>query len=181
VANVLIGADLLAHFGLLVHCRNSRLLDRTTSLSAPDHAAPTSIPSVKSIGSSAPLIDLLAKFPALTRPTGVHREVRHTTVHHIRTTPGPPVTSRPRRLALNRLTVAKAEFVAMLRAAPHAAPKGPGLQHSTWSPRKTTVDDLAGITEPSTPGPSLTATPSGTSTTTHTTWQAVLSSLRSNW
>jgi hypothetical protein len=27
---------------------------------------------------------------------GVQREVRHNTVHNIRTTPGPPVTRRPR-------------------------------------------------------------------------------------
>jgi hypothetical protein len=111
----IIGADLLAHFGLLVDCRNSRLLHGTTSLSALGNAAPTSIPSVKTIGSRAPLNDLLAQFPALTRPTGIHREVRHNTVHHIRTTPGPPVTSRPRRLAPDRLTVAKAEFDVMLR------------------------------------------------------------------
>jgi hypothetical protein len=41
--------------------------------------------------------------------------VRHNTVHHIRTIPGPPVTFRPRRLAPDRLAIAKAEFGAMLR------------------------------------------------------------------
>jgi hypothetical protein len=41
--------------------------------------------------------------------------VRHNTVHHIRTAPGQPVTCRPRRLALERLAVAKAEFEAMVR------------------------------------------------------------------
>jgi hypothetical protein len=41
--------------------------------------------------------------------------VRHNTVHHIRTIPGPPVTCRPRRLAPDRLEIAKAEFEAMLR------------------------------------------------------------------
>jgi hypothetical protein len=127
--------NLLSHFGLLVDCRNNRLLDGTTCLSAPDNSTPTSIPSVKTIGSSVPLNDSLAEFPQLTGPTGIHREVRHNTVHHIRTIPGSSVTSRPRSLAL-----AKAEF--------NAAPKGPGLQNSTWSPRNTTVGDLAGITEP---------------------------------
>jgi hypothetical protein len=40
--------------------------------------------------------------------------VRHSTVHHIRTVPGPPVTCRPRRLAPDRLAIAKAKFDAML-------------------------------------------------------------------
>ena len=110
----IIGADLLAHFDLLVDCRNNRLLDGTTSLSAPGHAAPTSIPSVKTIGSIVHL-NILAEFLQLTRPTANHRKVRHNTVHHIRTTPGPPVSSQPHRLAPDKLTVAKAEFDAMLR------------------------------------------------------------------
>jgi hypothetical protein len=57
----------------------------------------------------------LSEFPDLIRPTGVQREVRHNTAHNIRTTPGPPVTYRPRRLAPDRLAIAKAEFDAMLR------------------------------------------------------------------
>ena len=110
-----IGVDLLAHFGLLVDCRNNCLLDGTTSLSAPSHAVPTPILSIKTIGSSASLNDILSQFPELTRPTVIHREVRHNTVHHIMTTPCSPVTIRPRRLAPDRLTVAKAEFDAILR------------------------------------------------------------------
>lgn len=82
-----IGLDLLAHFRLLVDCRNNRFLDETTSLSASDQAAPISTPSVKTIGSSAPINDLLAKLPELTRPTGIHRQLRHNTVYHIRPRP----------------------------------------------------------------------------------------------
>jgi hypothetical protein len=39
VTQPLIGADFLSHYGLLVDCRNSRLLDGVTSLSAPAQAA----------------------------------------------------------------------------------------------------------------------------------------------
>jgi hypothetical protein len=39
VTQPLIGADFLSHFGLLVDCRNNRLLDGVTSLSAPAQAA----------------------------------------------------------------------------------------------------------------------------------------------
>jgi hypothetical protein len=58
---------------------------------------------------------ILAEFPDLTRPAGVQCEVRHNTVHHIRATPGPPVTYRPRRLAPDRIATAKAEFDTMLQ------------------------------------------------------------------
>ena len=55
------------------------------------------------------------RVPDLTRPSGVPREVRHNTIHHIKTTPGPPVSCRPRRFAPDRLAIAKAEFDAMLK------------------------------------------------------------------
>jgi hypothetical protein len=41
--------------------------------------------------------------------------VQQNTIHHIRTTPGPPVACSPRRLALDCKAVAKAEFNTMLR------------------------------------------------------------------
>jgi hypothetical protein len=111
----IIRVDLLSHFGLLVDCRCNQLLDGVTTLFAPAQPARISMPSIKVISGGTPVDNLLAEFPELTRPTGIQREVRHNTVHHVRTTPGPPVTCRPRRLAPDRLTVAKAEFDAMLR------------------------------------------------------------------
>jgi hypothetical protein len=115
VQTPIIDVDLFAHFGLLVDCRNNRLLDGTTSLSSQARTAHTFIPSVKTIGGGAPMDDLLAEFPHLTRSAVIPRDVRYNTVHHIRTTPGPPVTCRPRCLAPDRLDIAKAEFDAMLR------------------------------------------------------------------
>ena len=70
---------------------------------------------MKTIGGTAPVDELFAEFPDLARPSGVRREVRHNTVHHINTTPGPPVSCRPRRLAPDRLAIAKTEFDAMLK------------------------------------------------------------------
>jgi hypothetical protein len=40
---------------------------------------------------------------------------RHNTVHHINTTPGPPISSQPRRLAPDRLKIVKDEYDAMLQ------------------------------------------------------------------
>jgi len=111
----IIGVDLLSYYGLLIDCRNNHLLDGVTSLSTPDLTAPPSVPSVKVIAGCTPTDSLLEEFPELTNPTGIHREVRYNTTHHIRTTPSPPVARRPRRLAPDRMAVAKAEFDAMLR------------------------------------------------------------------
>jgi hypothetical protein len=116
VTNPFIGANFLPHYGFLVDCRNNGLLDSVTSLSVPAQAASLLVPSVKVITGGSAIDSLLSEFPDLTRPT-VQSEVRHRIVHHmrtIRTTPGPPVTFRPCRLAPDRLAIAKAEFNAML-------------------------------------------------------------------
>jgi hypothetical protein len=63
-----IGVDFLSHFGLLVDCRNNRLLDGTTLLSVQAQEASTLIPSVKTIIGDTPIGSLLAEFPDLTRP-----------------------------------------------------------------------------------------------------------------
>jgi cleavage and polyadenylation specificity factor subunit 1 len=115
VTHPIIGVDFLLHFGRLVDCRNNRVLDGVTLLSAPAQAASSQVPSVKTITGGTPVDNLLAEIPDLTRPAGVEREVRHSTIHHIRMVPGSPVTCPPRRLAPDRLAVAKAEFDAMLQ------------------------------------------------------------------
>jgi cleavage and polyadenylation specificity factor subunit 1 len=115
VTHPLIGVDFLSHFGLLVDCRNNRLLDGVTSLSAPAQAASSQIPSVKNITGGIPNDSLLAEFQDLIHPAGVQGEVHHSTVHHIGMIPGSSVTCRPRRLAPERLAIAKAEFDAILR------------------------------------------------------------------
>jgi hypothetical protein len=66
------------------------------------------------IAGDTPPDSLLEGFPDLTKPTGIHREVRHNTTHHICTTPSPPVACPPCHLAPDRLAIAKAKFDAML-------------------------------------------------------------------
>jgi hypothetical protein len=110
VTHPIIGVDYLSHFGLLVECQKNLLMDGITSLSVPAEGANALVLSVKTITDSTPIDSILAEFPDLTRPAGVQREVRHNNLHHIGTTPGPLVTCRPRRLAPDRLAIAKAEF-----------------------------------------------------------------------
>ena len=114
VTKPIIGVDFLSHFSLLVDTRNQRLVDGITSLTAAASVSKQPAQSVKTISGDSSSYPLLAEFPELTRPSGVQRDIKHSTVHHIRTTPGPPVSSRPRRLDPERLSIAKAEFAAML-------------------------------------------------------------------
>ncbi|GFX08951.1 uncharacterized protein TNCV_4165301 [Trichonephila clavipes] len=111
----IIGSDFLAHFGLLPDCKHKLLLDRITSLSVRRQSTCHSMLSIKIIsGESTPYDHILKEYPTLARPAGTLRNVYHSTVHHIRTTPGPPVFCRPRRLTPERLKIAKAEFEAMV-------------------------------------------------------------------
>ncbi|GFX67303.1 retrovirus-related Pol polyprotein from transposon 17.6 [Trichonephila clavipes] len=63
---------------------------------------------------STPYDHILKEYQTLTRPAGTLRYVSHSTVHHIRTTPGPPVLCRPRRIAPERIKIAKAGFEALV-------------------------------------------------------------------
>jgi hypothetical protein len=110
----IIVVDLLGNFGLLVVCRNNRILDGITSLSAPAQTASPLFPSLKCFGGNAPVYDFFAEFPDLARHSAFRREVHHNTVHHLNKTPGPPVSCRPRRIPPDRLAIAKALFDAML-------------------------------------------------------------------
>ncbi len=56
---------------------------------------------------------LLADYPELTRPVYQHATIKQNVTHCIETT-GPPVAARPRHLAPDRHSVAKAEFDHML-------------------------------------------------------------------
>lgn len=132
----IIGADLMSYYGLLVDCRNKRLLDSVTSLSTPAFFKSCGAQSIKAITGVSEFHKLLAEYPDLTKPSGIFREVKHSTVHYIRTIPGPPVFCRPRRLAPDRLKIAKGQFDEMLfdgtvrrsdspwSSALHLAPKG---------------------------------------------------------
>ncbi|BHF62508.1 hypothetical protein SprV_0200549000 [Sparganum proliferum] len=116
VPTAILGADFLAAFDLLVDCRQLRLHDRATTLTVkgfPPSSASNQL-SVLDPNPDCPFRRLLAKYPTLTKPHFSDTSFPHDIVHHIKTT-GPPVLSRPRRLAPARLAAAKAEFDHMLQ------------------------------------------------------------------
>lgn len=145
VTKPIIGADFLRFYNLVVDIRNQRLIDNTTTLSANGQTASSSgtISSVKILFGGSKYDEILKEYPEITHPSGILSPPRHNTVHYIQTTPGPPVTSSPRRLAPDKLKVAKREFDAMLKngtarpsKSPWASPLHlvPKPQKDEWRP-----------------------------------------------
>lgn len=115
VGTPIIGSDFLAFYHLLPDCREQRLVDASTKLSAPATIAHSNQVSVRTMSLDSPYAEILREFPDISRPPGLPRTVKHSTVHHILTTDGPPVSCRPRRLAPQKLLAAKKEFEEMVR------------------------------------------------------------------
>ncbi len=107
----------LYHFGLLVDLRNHALSDSTTHLSVQGVVCTNTLSSdlaCHQVNPSDPYSQLLSKFPSVTQASFSHCPVKHTVTHHIQTT-GLAVTARTRRLAPERLRIAKHEFDHMLQ------------------------------------------------------------------
>lgn len=120
VSKPIIGADFLSFYNLLVDCRKQRLVDQLTSLSAEVSCRHVrgNVSSVRTTAatSNSTYMAIIREFPDITRPAGKPLPPKHNTLHYIRTTPGPPVAGRPRRLDPLRLQIAKREFEEMLKA-----------------------------------------------------------------
>ncbi|XP_024869034.1 uncharacterized protein LOC112452847 [Temnothorax curvispinosus] len=119
IANVsqpIIGADFLAHYRLLPDLQKKILMDGKTQIHAKGSAdGSEAIESLKVLAIENKYHKILAEFPDLIKATPGARVAKHSTEHYIKTTPGPPVTCRPRRLALDKLKAAKAEFNLLLQ------------------------------------------------------------------
>ncbi|XP_037877338.1 uncharacterized protein K02A2.6-like [Bombyx mori] len=118
VTMAIIGVDFLSHYNLIVDISNQQLIDTLTNLKFVTSICKNNclVTSVKiPTGGSGRYHNILAQYPEITRPAGTPGIVRHHTTHHIITTPGPPVSLPPRRLAPDKLRIAKQEFDAMLR------------------------------------------------------------------
>lgn len=115
VSKPIIGIDFLSYYDLLVDSRNGLLLDRLTDLKVQGQFTSCNTPSIKTILGNTEYHEVLKLFPEITRPAGIPAETKHSTRHHIRTIPGPPVFSKPRRLASDKLKTAKKEFDNMLQ------------------------------------------------------------------
>ena len=114
IANVhtpILGADFLRHYNLLVDMKQSRLVDSITQLRVQGILShtPSPSPSFPPLQSTNTYTSLIAKYPTVFQPHLSTHTVEHDVTHHIQTT-GPPVSARPRRLAPEKLTIARQEF-----------------------------------------------------------------------
>lgn len=115
VSRPILGADFLAHYGLIPDLQQGRLIDSKTKLASQGVISACEISPIKAISGTSPFHALLERFPEIIRPKGAPTICRHGTKHHIITTPGQPVAQKPRRLAPDKLKIAKREFEAMIK------------------------------------------------------------------
>ncbi|XP_064476373.1 uncharacterized protein LOC135390566 [Ornithodoros turicata] len=111
----ILGADFLNHFRLTVDVARKRVADMFTSHSFPAASAsdlpPPAGPTISAL--MLPYATILCDFPSLTCAPGWTKTVTHDSVLYINTT-GAPVFARPRRLAPEKLKIARAEIDHML-------------------------------------------------------------------
>nr|VZH96084.1 unnamed protein product [Spirometra erinaceieuropaei] len=139
--NLLAARDWTTEFDLLVDCRRSCLLDRTTGLSVRGLTPfnDSSNLSVLDTGIACRYRDLLLQHPNIIKPQFRSGEIQHDVVHHIRTS-GLPVFARPRRPAPSRLQAAKAEFEHVLQLGIISPSKSPWASPLHMVPKATSDD-----------------------------------------
>ncbi len=118
ICSPILGADFLQHFQLLVDLKHRRLVDSITQLKIQGvySTAPPVNAVWKEVPPTTPCTTLLTTFPSITRPLSFDQLIRHSITHTISTQSSrPPVRSRTRRLAPDRLRIAKQEFEHMLQ------------------------------------------------------------------
>lgn len=109
----IIGADFLHNFNLKPDLRNRKIIDSCTNLNTNGLLKECNIFSVKSFTDDSVFMKLLSEFPSVTKLPDPNHPVKHNTMHFIQTH-GPPVVCKPRRLAPDRLKIAKREIQHML-------------------------------------------------------------------
>ena len=115
VQSAILGADFLRHYSLLVDMKHSRLVDAITQLRVQGISSKVSSPS-PSVYHPQPtntFTAIMMEYPTVLQPHFCSQTVNHGITHHIQTT-GPPISARTRRLAPEKLTIARQEFEHML-------------------------------------------------------------------
>ncbi|GBM42570.1 Transposon Ty3-G Gag-Pol polyprotein [Araneus ventricosus] len=136
----ILGADFLHYFELVPDLRKKCLRDTKTKLQSVGHLKYADLHSVQiSISEDTIYHKLLKEFPSITKLPNPNQPVKHTTVHHI-VTKGPPVVAKPRRLAPDRLKIAKSEFQNMMHLGHLRPSKSNYASPLHMVPKKGTLD-----------------------------------------
>ena len=95
--------------------KNHKLIDSVTELTIQgiDSILTSPSPMYSIPDSDRVYRELVSQYPDITRPSYQENSIKHSITHHIRTR-GPSVSCRPRRLAPDKFSIAKAEFSHML-------------------------------------------------------------------
>lgn len=109
VTQPILGADFLAHHGLIVDLSSSRLIDDLTKLKSIASIVEVDQPTVTTVEDTHPFHDLLCKYVNITKPASYKEVPTHGVFHHIETT-GPPVYARARPLPPSRYKKVQEEF-----------------------------------------------------------------------
>jgi len=136
VTQPIIGSDFLGYYHLLPDVTEGRLLDANTGLATGGRCSNGPQPSIKAVRQETQFHTILAQFPQLTNLTPNKEQVPHDTRHFIETTPGPPEACRPRRLAPNKLLIARQEFEELMRQGIIAPSKSPWASPLHLVPKK---------------------------------------------
>jgi hypothetical protein len=112
----ILGIDFLQHYELLVDSRRLELIDTSSNIKVMGLKAQTDAYRITGLlaDTTNRFQSLFTRFPSLTGSLEDIATVTNRVAHHI-VTRGPPVTARPRRLAPDKLAVAKREFDTLLR------------------------------------------------------------------
>lgn len=109
ITQPIIGIDFLERYGLLIDVKNRLLIDRETSCQTKGLLCSGPSSGLTLISESSEYHSLLKKFPELLNANLIVSSKPPDVSHCIETT-GPPVFSKPRRLAPEKLAAVKKEF-----------------------------------------------------------------------
>ena len=115
IANVsrpLLGADFLRANTFLVDLAGKTLVDTQTYHAVPLQRSTSIAPHLDAISVGDSYSKLLSEYPKMTTPSFSYPTVKHGIEHYISTT-GAPIHAHARRLAPDKLAVAKTEFESM--------------------------------------------------------------------
>ena len=109
VKSNILGSDFLSEFYLAPNHRDGTLICLETFDTLPATFADEDANPIFHIEANTRFYQLLDSFPTITTPSFTTKQPEHGVRHHI-PTDGPPVQARARKLAPDRLAIAKAEI-----------------------------------------------------------------------